>query len=153
MGLLDIFRKKEKKKQETLPKNVNQPQRTLAEDIPIAAEWAKENLNKTGYKVDYDLDSMAEVERFFVEQTKEGGVLSGKKGHILFGIGCFIGETIIKIHGGRWHTNDEDPEGEVNIAVELPDNSIIWPVQRCIKRVINGEEDNIYFYVCVMTKR
>ena len=131
-----------------------QEKRTLAKDIPEYAEWAKNNLNQTGYKVDYDLESMKEVERFFEEQSKEGGVLvPGSSGSVLFGLGCLIGETIIKTCGGHWETDDNDPQGEVNIAVRLPDNSLVWPVQRCMKRLKNGPEDNIYDYVYVMTKQ
>lgn len=147
MGLFN----KSKKQKEAETKQAQQEKPTLAHDIPIAAEWVKNNLNLSGYKVDYDLESMKEVERFFDEQAREGGLLTGKCGSILFALGCLVGETIIKIHGGCWETDDEDPRGEVNIAVNLPDNSVIWPVQRCMKRLANGPEDNIYHYVCVMT--
>lgn len=50
MGLLDIFKKKENAKKTEIQKEKT----TLAEDIPTYANWAKNNLNKTGYKVDYD---------------------------------------------------------------------------------------------------
>lgn len=124
----------------------------LAKDIPVAAEWIKKCLNQTGYKVDYDLESMKEVERFFCEQTTEGGrLIPGKCGSIIFGLGCLIGETIIRTYGGQWETNDDDPEGEINIAIKLPDNSTIWPVQKCLKRLLNGPEDNIFDYVYIMT--
>ena len=107
MGLFDKFKKN------NVQNNNAKHKRTLAEDIPEYAEWAKKNLNKTGYNVDYDLESIKEVERFFSEQSQEGGVLvPGKSGTILFAIGCFIGETIIRIHGGCWQTDDDDPEGE-----------------------------------------
>ena len=144
MGFLNIF----KKDKNNSNNSKNQNQHTLGEDIPIAAQWAKDNLNKTGYSVDYNLESMKEVERFFIEQTGNGKKLPG---NIIFALGCLVGETIIKIYGGEWETNDEDPQGEINIAINLPDNSIIWPVQRCIKRNLNGPEDNIYDYVCAMT--
>lgn len=148
MGLFDKFKKKE----HTQKSDTQKEKTTLAEDIPIYAEWAKDNLNKTGYKVGYDLESIKEIERFFNEEAEEGGALSGKSGSIMFALGCLIGETVIKIHGGHWETDDKDPQGEINIAVILPDNSVIWPVQRCMKRLKNGAEDNIYDYVCVMAK-
>ncbi len=148
MGLFDIFKKKEN----ATKMQTQKEKTTLAEDIPIYANWAKNNLNKTGYKVDYDLEGMKEIERFFNEQSSEGGALSGQSGSILFGLGCLIGETVIKIYGGHWETDDEDPQGEVNIAVRLPDNSVIWPVQRCMKRLKNGEQENIYDYVCAVKK-
>lgn len=137
-----------------LIKSEVQEEKTLIQDIPEYAEWAKNNLNKTGYKVDYDLESMKEVERFFEEQSKDGGILvPGNSGSILFGLGCFIGETIIKISDGHWETDDEDPQGEINIAVRLNDYSLLWPVQKCMKRLKNGSEDNIYDYVSILTKQ
>lgn len=148
MGLLDIFKKKENAKKTEIQKENT----TLAEDIPTYAQWAKDNLNKTGYRVNRNLEGMKEIERFFNEQSSEGGALSGQSGSILFGLGCLIGETIIKMYGGHWETDDEDPQGEMNIAVRLPDNSVIWPVQRCMKRLKNGEQENIYDYVCAVKK-
>ncbi|BEU86959.1 hypothetical protein TAMA11512_04230 [Selenomonas sp. TAMA-11512] len=151
MGFLDrLFKKKNTAEQaESL-----QEKSTLAKDIPAYAEWAKKNLNTTGYKVDYDLASMKEMERFFQEQTAEGGVLiPGQCGSILFGLGCLIGETVIKVRGGHWETDDADPQAEINIAVRLPDNSLIWPVQKCMKRLENGSEDNIYDYVFCLCRR
>ena len=71
--------------------------------------------------------------------------------HGAIGLGCLVGETIIRVHGGQWETDDDDPKGEVNITVRLPDGSKIWPVQRCMKRLANGPEDNIHDYVMVMT--
>ncbi|MDO5096393.1 MAG: hypothetical protein Q4D65_07510 [Peptostreptococcaceae bacterium] len=148
MGLFDIFKKKENAKKTKIQKEKT----TLSEDIPTYANWAKNNLNKTGYQVDYDLEGMKEIERFFNEQSSEGGALSGQSGSILFGLGCLIGETIIKIYGGHWETDDEDPQGEMNIAIRLPDNSLIWPVQRCMKRLKNGAQENIYDYVRTVKK-
>ena len=146
MGLLDFFKKK-KKEETTIDTG------KLAEDVLTYADWAKNNLNTTGYNVDYTLESMKEVERFFVEQSQDGGALTNSPGSILFGIGCLIGETIIKTYGGKWVTDDNDPQGEINISVELPDGTVLWPVQRCIKRLQNGPEENIYDYVYVLSVR
>ncbi len=140
MGLINHFRKNKNKQDNKKDEN----QRTLAEDIPIAAKWAIDNLNKTGYSVDYNLESMKEVERFFNDNTGNGRKLPG---NIVFALGCLVGETIIKLGGGVWQTDDKDPKGEITVAVVLENNSIIWPVLRCIKRNLNGPEENIYDYV------
>lgn len=95
---------------------------------------------------------MKEIERFFNEQSSEGGALSGQSGSILFGLGCLIGETVIKIYGAHWETDDEDPQGEVNIAVRLPDNSLIWPVQRCMKR-LKKRRTREYIRLCVCCEK
>ncbi|WP_455714891.1 hypothetical protein [Anaerosporobacter sp.] len=54
MSLIDRLFKK---------KNIN----TLEEDIFSAAEWVVRALNSSGYKVDYSLESMRELDRFFDE--------------------------------------------------------------------------------------
>ncbi len=80
-------------------------------------------------------------------RTPPDGILSKNRGTILFSIGCFVGQTIIKNFGGGWITDDNDPQGEINIAVRTDDGTLLFPVQRCIKRLQNGMEDSIYAYV------
>lgn len=137
MGLLNLW----KKRKPPLLSDVKK-----AEKLIIAA------LNSSGYKVDMTIDSLKEVERFFIEQLddevhlpKPGGLLSKNKGQRLFAIGSLVGEVVIKEYGGEWITNDNDPQGEINIAVKCP-NGIIWPVQRVMKRCEEGPENDIYYY-------
>lgn len=147
MGLKDILPKKKTETQNTNTQSAN----TLAEDIPEAAEWVVKALNTSGYKADYSLESMKEIDRFFDEQSGPDGILKNNRtGWILFSLGSYVGQTIIKLHGGKWITNDNDPEGEINIAVETADGVTVWPVIRCMKRYQNGPEDGIYAYVYVL---
>ena len=116
-------------------KNPPQPpaavsRRTLLEDIPIAASWIVKALNSSGYQADYTLESMRELDRFFDEQSGPGGILSRNRGQILFGLGSYVGETAIRLWGGRWLTDDSDPEGEVNIAVELDGTILVEGVEQ-----------------------
>lgn len=150
MGIFDRLRKKPAAEKAETPKEESK----LVQDIPVAAAWAKDNLNHSGYRVGYDLESMKEIERFFCEQAREGGLLEpGKCGSILFALGCLVGESIINVCGGHWETDDADPKGEMNIAVRLPDHSIVWPVQRCMKRLANGPEESLYDYVRYLAKQ
>ncbi|MDE7417026.1 MAG: hypothetical protein K2N44_12160 [Lachnospiraceae bacterium] len=127
---------------------------TLEEDIPKAADWVVKALNTSGYKADYSLESMKEIDRFFDEQSGPDGVLAKNgTGQILFSLGSYIGQTVIKLHGGKWITNDDDPQGEVNIAVETADGVTLWPAMRCIKRYMNGSEDSIYALVSVLDNK
>lgn len=136
-----------KKKQPPAPQL---PQRTLAEDIPIAADWVVKALNSSGYRADYTLESMKELDRFFDEQNRPGGILEGRRGQILFGIGSYVGQTAIRLYGGRWHTDDSDPQGEVNILVELENGTRLWPVVRCMKRCRLGPEESLYAYLAAI---
>lgn len=135
MGLLDRFKK---------PKP--QPP-TLLEDIPKAAGWLVANMRNSGYFLDDTIESFRELDRFFDEQSRPGGLLAdGKPGSKLFAVGSYMGRVFVEKLGGVWETDDADPMGELNIAVRLPDGSLVWPVQRALKRLQNGPEDGLYAY-------
>ena len=60
--------------------------RNLMNDIQVASNWVVEALNESGYHVEYDVDSLKEIDRFFKEENKPGGILSKNVGQILFGL-------------------------------------------------------------------
>lgn len=119
----------------------------LIDDIPKASDWVARALNSSGYTADYTLDSLKEIDRFFDEQNKPNGILSKNTGSILFALGCYVGNIALKVRGGKWNTDDNDPNGEINIEVELSDGTKLWPVQRMMKRYRFGEEESIYAYL------
>jgi len=121
-------------------------QPTLAGDIPKAAQWLVQAMASSGYTLDGTLDSFQELDRFFDEQHRPGGLLDGKVGNKLFAIGSYMGQVFCQELGGVWETDDADPQGEVNITVRLPGGTTVWPVQRAIKRFLNGAEDGLYAY-------
>jgi hypothetical protein len=136
MSIFDIFKKKKP---------------SLKEDIVKAYEWISKALESSGYKADFSIESLKEIDRFFDEHTengqaKQGGLLSQDRGMRLFAIGSYIGEVIRREYQGEWITDDNDPKGEMNIQVKLSNGSIIWPVQRAMKRFENGSEDGIFIY-------
>lgn len=147
MGLLKkLFGKEKKSDTKTAVGNQN----TLEQDIVSASDWVVNALNSSGYKADYTIESMKEIDRFFNEQNTPTGILSQNRGQILFALGSYIGQTAIRLYGGEWATDDNDPQGEINISVKLANGTVIWPVQRCMKRYQNGEEDSIFAYLYVL---
>lgn len=128
--------------------------RTLEQDIPKSADWIAEALNSSGYKADFSPASIAEVERFFSEQTlngapKPGGLLAEGLGGKLFALGSYCGEVLRRELGGAWKTDDADPKGEVNAALDLGNGSTCWPMQRMVKRVW-GDEANLVHWAAVI---
>ena len=109
---------------------------SLEEDIHSACEWVVNALNVSGYNADYSLESMKELDRFFDEQSGEGGILSRNRGQIIFAVSSYI---------GKWSGSDE-----INMSVELNNGTIIFPTQKVMKRYQNGSEDSIYAYVYVL---
>jgi len=123
----------------------NSPRR-LQDDIPIAAQWISKALQSSGYGADFAPQSISEVERFFREQTKDGEPISGglmaqDLGRRLFALGCYCGEVLRRELGGQWLTNDGDPEGEINAALEVSGGTTCWPMQRVMKRLRSDEDD------------
>ena len=93
---------------------------------------------------------MREIDRFFDEQSSSDGIISQNRGQILFALGAYVGQTAIKLYGGDWITDDSDPQGEINVSVQLCGGIVIWPVIRCMKRYQNGTEDSIYAYMIAL---
>lgn len=132
---------------------------TLKEDIKSQSNWIVKAFAADGFKLDYTIDSLIEVDRFFAVnmkngKPKKGGRLYGKGfGPKLFSIGSYVGETIIKnVKGSKWVTDDNDPQGELHVSLTLPGGGEIWPIQKVVKRFQNGSEDAIYPYVHTVTK-
>lgn len=131
----------------------NEDNNTLAKDIHLMSEWVAKALNSSGYKADYSLESMKEIDRFFDEQSSKTGLISQNRGAILFSLGAYVGETAIKLYGGEWITDDNDPQGEINISVRIGNGTVIWPVIRCMKRYQQGSEESVYAYLFVLAGR
>ncbi len=132
---------------------------TLLEDIRSQSEWIIRAFAADGFKLDYTIDSIIEIDRFFSKnmkngQPRKGGRLYGKGyGPILFSIGAYVGETIIhNVKGSQWITDDNDPQGELKVSLKLQDGTELWPIQKVMRRFQNGSEDAIYPYVHMVTK-
>ncbi len=120
----------------------------LRQDIDEFSEWIMTALNRSGYQADYTLESIKELDRFVEEENN--GIIARNRGQILFAMGAYVGKTVIKLYGGEWITNDQDPEGELNITVRLPDGTQLMPVYKCMKRCQLGMEESLYSYVSVI---
>lgn len=99
-------------------------------DAKAAAEWIAEALSSSGYRADFSLESLREVDRFFDEHAPDGqplpeGLLSSDVGERLFALGGYVGEVIRRACGGEWEGSDEDPRAEVNIALKLASGAML----------------------------
>jgi hypothetical protein len=126
-------------------------QSKIVSDALTSAEWISRALSQSGYRADFTLESLKQVDRFFDEQVangqpKAGGLLSQQLGARLFAIGAYVGEVIRRQNGGEWQGDDNDTHAEINVAVRLKTGTILWPVQRVMKRFKNGAEEGIWVY-------
>jgi hypothetical protein len=125
---------------------------TIKEDIINFSDMIVKGFSADKLTLDYTLTSFKDIDKFYDLHSKNGERVAGGRfsknlGQILFALGAYIGQTIITIVPGTvWETNEDDPEGEINTILKLPDGTTVWPMQRTIKRFRNGEEDGIYVY-------
>jgi hypothetical protein len=127
------------------------PMASLREDIDASAAWIAQALQSSGYHADFSTQSLWSIDRFFDDnsdrgQSRRGGPLGTDLGSRIFALGAYVGEVVRRNAGGAWHSNDQDPQGEINVELVLADGTKIWPVQRVMKRYKNGAEDGIAAY-------
>lgn len=133
------------------------PKRTkIVRDVFGAADWMAKALTSSGYDADYSLESLREMDRFFDEHSADGhprpgGLLAERTRQRIFGLGAYVGEVIRRRGGGgEWIGDDGDPKAEINVRLKLASGTEIWPMQRAIKRLVNGEEDAVYPYAAIV---
>lgn len=121
----------------------------VVDDLEQAVADVVVHLAQAGYRLDFTPASLWEVDRFFDEHGPEPAVAGESvvgKGPMLFALGGYVGEVLRRALGGTWFGDDDDPESEVNVELRLADGSIVWPVQRVMKRYAHGSEDGIVVY-------
>jgi hypothetical protein len=71
---------------------------------------------------------------------------------LLFSMGCYVGEVLVRHAGGRWRTTQELGMGVSSspIAVEMPDGRGCNPVGRVYRRFQKGREDSLPAFFLAM---
>lgn len=136
MGFLDkVFNKK--------------PRLTVKEKIPVEAEKAAEILKQKGYRADYTIQSLMDVDRFIDDESHPKGLFHGNIQPISFSLGCYVGETLIKNYGGKWVIFENDLD---HSNVRVADEILVKPVIKCQKRYSYGEDESIYEFALEIKK-
>lgn len=130
---------------------------TLVKGSQRTADWVSNGPTQSGYTVDFSLESLRGIDRFFDEHSIDGrpvpkGHLTKQLGFRVCAPGSYVGEGIIHHYGEKWHGDDTDPEAEMSAQVVVPSGALPWPVQRVIKRFKSGREDGVYVYGCLVNR-
>jgi hypothetical protein len=131
---------------------------SLKEDIKSQSQWIVAAFQEDGFDLNYSIESLRALDKFFDLHARNGipvpgGRLSRNLGSIVFSIGSYLGETIIKNSpGAAWQVDDNDPEGEVNAEIHLAGGGVMWPMQRVMKRFANGSEDSLFVYGSILSE-
>jgi hypothetical protein len=106
-------------------------------------------LARAGYRADYSLDSLGEIDRFLEEQAPDGiarpgGMLSADQGQKVFALGAYVGEVIRREFDGRWHCPVDSAEGAIALEVRLADGRVVQPVECVILRLKQEPSASLY---------
>lgn len=121
----------------------------LIEDAKTAATWVAERLAQSGYRSDFSLGSVWDIEQFFDDHAdlgkpKEGGLLSEDYGSRLFALAAYLGETWRRAGNGTWSaplSTDVPPYlKDFEIAIVFPNGTRAWPGRSVIVRFQNGKD-------------
>jgi hypothetical protein len=122
----------------------------IYDDIAAAAESIAVELTGHGFRLDFSLESLAEVDRFFdqnsaLDADTTDSLLIARLGQWLFGLGSYCGEVVRREIGGswRWEGLNDDKAADTDTELVLVDGSIIFPLQRVWKRLMSGEEESM----------
>ena len=116
----------------------------LQTEMSAAKEWIVASLNASGYEVDYSLESLIEIDRFFDEQNRPRGILSQHTGRIIFALGVYLGETVIANLGGSWVL--DNCKSEIEIKLRLDNGKEIFPGIKVMEKYQYGKVNSLYAY-------
>lgn len=120
------------------------------ENAPLfAADIAETAKNVEGIDLDFSVKSLKAVDeiigRFHADEVQLDDIAA-----TIFGFGCYVGEVFVKHARATWRAATEDEvenQFGVPLILEIGSDKIVNPIGKVIKRLENGDEDNLpYFY-------
>lgn len=125
---------------------------TLQDSIIHHSTWIVKAFAVDRLRLDYTVRSFMEMDKYFQLHAREGKPLPGGRlqrniGHIIYCMGAYAGETIIRqAAGSRWSALEDDPDGEFHAQIIMPDRQRINPMQLMWDRFQKGPEHALYPY-------
>ena len=89
--------------------------------------------------LDFSSESVGELEDFIAKNFDPPGSKHASNS-LVAGIGCYLGEVIIRTVGGRWN---EQGRAEINGIGEV---QAVFPIQKVLKRFKNGSVESLLHY-------
>lgn len=102
----------------------------VQENYGVALDYSPASLKE----LDAIVDDLRRDQRFESLQT------------LLFSMGCYVGEVLVRHAGGRWRSTEDLGLGRAAsspIAVEMPDGRGCNPIARVYRRFQKGREDSL----------
>ena len=102
-----------------------------------------------GVTLDYSVRSLETIDRIIGDFRREGFKAADYEATLLR-FGCYVGEVFVRNAGAKWRMASQDEIDNlfgVPLVLQLNKDTTTNPIGKVIKRLENGDEDNLpYFY-------
>ena len=111
-----------------------------------AASAVEDARDKYSIELDYSSDSIEEVERILDKihrQHREEPIDNAELNRLKLKWGGYVGEVIKRLRKAEWQL-DSKIAGPGSLPVVYEKSGESFPVMWCLKRIVNGPEDNVW---------
>ncbi len=111
--------------------------------LAVEAAW-----EEFGVDLDYSPASLESVD-VHIESLREEGLTGEDVAEVLFVMGCYMGEVMVRHLGGRWTATTRSPLAPVSpwpMVVVLPDGSAWDVIGKAYKRLELGDSEYLPAY-------
>ena len=102
-----------------------------------------------GFTLNYSPETLGPVD-LLVDKVKATGVSERDGSGMIYSIGCYVGEVMVRHARGEWRPTAEMGMEKVcswPLVIRMPDGSGLNPIGKAFKRFRNGDGDSLaYFY-------
>ncbi|MEU9956131.1 hypothetical protein [Streptomyces sp. NPDC050982] len=109
-----------------------------------AAEFVRDVTARSRLPLDYSVASLRVVD-FIVDGLRKSGRDRTAVGHVLFGLGVYAGEVLVRRAGAVWVEFDEEQRELFGrpVGVRMPDGRLWNPLGKVVKRFEAGERESL----------
>lgn len=118
-----------------------------------AADFCAVALDSYGMELDYSPATLTELEALLEAQFQPGS--ADNNSSLIVGMGCYVGEVIIHVHGGQWSADEEHFHSPA-VVIQGKLQVRTFPLSRVWKRFEYGNEHSLASYyteVCGLVAR
>ncbi len=102
-----------------------------------------------GVRLDYSLGSLTWVDGLLGGFSEPG---SDATAETIYAMGCYVGEVLVRGYGYRWGSNPGTQTLGFPVTVIGPTGDVLNPVGKAFKRVDNGPEDSVAYFVHALAR-
>ncbi|MEU5348055.1 MULTISPECIES: hypothetical protein [unclassified Streptomyces] len=109
-----------------------------------AAEFVRDVTARSRLPLDYSVASLRVVD-FIIDGLRKSGRDRAAVGHVLFGLGAYAGEVLVRRAGAVWVEFDEGQRELFGrpVGVRMPDGRVWNPLGKVVKRFEAGERESL----------